>query len=196
MPAPVGMDGLLPRAALLLALLAGVLAGAAPVQAQSEVRVTRNGSLLTIHGGFYLPVRVGIAWGVLTDYNRFAEFVPDVTWSRVASVPGEPLLLDLRGENGVLFFRIAYRALLRVDEEAGSRIGFRSVGGNFIELSGEWRLTPEPGGVRIVYRARMIPEFWVPPLIGPAIVRHNVRTQLDGLAQEMLRRESPARPGS
>lgn len=196
MPAPVGMDCLLPRVALVLALLAGAPAGAAPIQAQPEVRVTRNGSLFIIQGGFHLPVRAGIAWGVLTDYNRFAEFVPNMTWSRVASAPGEPLLLDLKGENGVLFFRIAYHALLRVDEEAGSRISFRSVGGNFRELSGEWRLTPEPGGVRIVYWARMIPEFWVPPLIGPAIIRYNVRTQLDGLAQEMLRRESPARPGS
>lgn len=189
------MDSGLPRT-LVLMLLAGVLIEATPVQARAEIRVTRDGSILYIEGGFSLPVRVGTAWGVLTDYNRFAEFVPNMTWSRVASAPGEPLLLDLKGENQVLFFRIAYQALLRVEEEAASRIRFRSAGGNFRELAGEWRLTPEPGGTRVVYQARMIPEFWVPPLIGPAIVRRNVRLQLDGVAKEMLRRESLLKPGS
>ena len=40
----------------------------------------------------------------------------------------------------------------------------------------EWVLTPENGGTRIEYRLAMEPGFWVPPVIGPMVIRRKLRS--------------------
>lgn len=42
----------------------------------------------------------------------------------------------------------------------------------------EWRIEPLPENrTRIAWRLRMEPDFWVPPLIGPALVRSGLREE-------------------
>ncbi len=162
--------------------------------AADELEVSREGGTIFIRGEFDLPVPLRAVWATLTDYTRFADFVPDVTYSRwVAGSAGERRL-DLRGENRVLFFRAEYRALLALQEDPEERIRFKAVSGNFKALEGEWRLSPNGAGTRIAYYARLVPDFWVPPLVGPLLIRYNVRRQLEGMVREMERRGGPVPP--
>jgi hypothetical protein len=50
------------------------------------------------------------------------------------------------------------------------------------------QLEPEAGGTRLQYHAEVQPEFWMPPLIGPAIVRHETAEQFSAIIDEMIRR--------
>lgn len=46
-----------------------------------------------------------------------------------------------------------------------------------------WKLDPVPGGTRLRWQMRMEPEFWVPPLIGPIMLRHALRAEGEATAQ-------------
>ncbi|MBI2312380.1 MAG: SRPBCC family protein [Betaproteobacteria bacterium] len=129
-----------------------------------------------------------LAWDVLTDYNRLAEFVPGLSASRIASAPGEPLLLEQKGEAGFLVFRFPVEVVLRVEERPHDRLRFILVRGNMKAMRGEWRVEKAGAGTRVSYDAELTPGFWVPPLIGPHIIRRNVKNQLEGVAREMLKR--------
>ncbi|WP_333839833.1 SRPBCC family protein [Pelomicrobium sp.] len=166
--------------------------------AADELQVSRDGETISIRGQLDLPVPPQIAWATLTDYARFVDFVPDITYSRLLpDSVHDTRRLELRGENRVVFFRAEYRAVLALQEQVGERIRFRAVSGNFRELEGEWHLSSNGAGTRIAYYARLVPDFWVPPLIGPLLIRYNVRRQLEGMVREMERRAGAGsrRPG-
>jgi hypothetical protein len=60
--------------------------------------------------------------------------------------------------------------------------------GSFDRMEGEWRVEGDTARCRIDYRADIEPGFWVPPLMGPLIMRSQVARQIEGLEAEIARR--------
>ena len=58
------------------------------------------------------------------------------------------------------------------------------------------RLPADANGVRIDYLADIEPGVWVPPRIGPALLRSAVRRQLEGIEREITRRTRVLEAGS
>lgn len=169
-----------------LALLALLLA--APARAELQVSVER------IEGGaFRVAVDASVAapapvlWGTMTDYEKLPRFVPDLRRSRVASAPGEPVVLEQEGV-ARLFFRFTIRVRLAIETEEGRIIRFRRVGGNLAEMSGAYRLVPDGDATRLSYEARLRPAFWVPSWIGTGAIKRLVTRQIVGLIGEAERR--------
>ncbi len=129
-----------------------------------------------------------LAWEVLTDYNRLADSAPGLSASRIVSAAGEPLLLEQKGEAGFRVFCFPIEVVLRVEERPHEWLRFSLVRGNMKAMRGEWRIEKAENGTRVTYEAELTPGFWVPPVIGPRIIRRNVRKQLEGLGREMLKR--------
>lgn len=167
----------------LLALLAG--AGAP----EPVVKVERDASVFRIEAQMSVNVDPATAWDVLTDYNHLAEFMPDMRESRIVSEPGEPVRVEQKAMTGFLVFRFPIEVVLEVEESPCSRVAFRSIKGNVKELRGEWRIAGDRSPVTILYATDLEPSFWVPPLVGPALVRADVEAQMVGLAGEMIRRK-------
>jgi len=44
------------------------------------------------------------------------------------------------------------------------------------------------------YNGRMVPDFYIPPLIGTLALRHNVEASFRALVEEMERRQAPPAP--
>ena len=133
-----------------------------------------------------------VAWQVLTDYNNLASFVPGMRSSRLVSAPGEPLLLEQKGESGLLLFRVPIEVVSRVEEAPLNTIRFQSIGGNLTNQRGEWALERHDHATRVSYLANITPGFPLPPLIGPAIVSRDVGIMVESVAREMLRRADAA----
>jgi ribosome-associated toxin RatA of RatAB toxin-antitoxin module len=125
------------------------------------------------------------AWAVLTDFNRLAEFVPDMRSSRVISADDQPIRIEQRGVAHALLFEREVSVTLAVTVSPMQNIRFRSIDGNLRTLSGEWRLRPQGGGCRLEYSAISDPGFWTPPFIGSALVRSQVREQIQGVVTEI-----------
>lgn len=175
-------------------LLAAAIAMPLNASVKQNVRVEREQGVYTVSAEVPVAVDASTAWRVLTDYNRLADFVPDMKVSHVVSAAGAPVLLEQRGNFGVLIFRTKIQVILRIDETPQERINFRAVSGNVKRMQGEWRVRQDGPILWLSYHAEIEPDTWAPPLIGRAVLRASVEKQIAGVVQEMRTRFAESRP--
>lgn len=184
---------------LLLGLALGFVA-VQPMPAQSQESlpdissdVLQDGDFVSVTATAELAVPQALAFQVLTDYERYPEFIPDIEYSKVLLRQGTGLVLEQRGTMKFLFFSQPIDVRLAVVETAPNRVISRSLGGNLRGFSGRYELQPVAGGVRITYSSRFIPAFVLPELLGTFIVRNVFVKAFEATLREMLRRHP--RPG-
>jgi ribosome-associated toxin RatA of RatAB toxin-antitoxin module len=169
----------------LLLLLAGAgHAGTAEVRLEAR----REGEAVVVQASAELRAHPEVVWEVLTGYDRYAEFVPDLTSSRTLSRNGLSAVIEQHGVAGIFFYRFPMQVTLAITEEPLRMVRCQSIAGNFRELSGVYRLESGTQGVRFLYDARLVPDFRLPPLIGLPAVRASVERQFRALVQEIERR--------
>lgn len=115
---------------------------------------------------------------VLTDYDRFDEFTSAFVETRNVEPDehGRPRFFT-RMEGCVLLFcksmrRHGYLLLSPLHEIVA--IAYPE-GSDFNFSRERWRLEPEGEGTLMIYEFEMEPAFWVPPVIGPFIIKRTLR---------------------
>lgn len=179
------------RLGTMAAVIASLCLPLQAVFADARVRVEANEAVISVHAEIDTRVDRDLAWGVLTDYNRWSEYIPDLQVSRVISPPGGPIRLEQRGSIPWLpNFPLVMIAL--VEELPPRMIRFQRIAGNIRALVGEWQILGK-SPVRLVYRATVIPGFPMPPEVSSEIFRHDAKVRIEALAREMERRASAGR---
>jgi len=168
----------------------------APAQAaEATVKVTRDGDVLRVEASAEFTGSVARTWQVLTDYNRLAAFVPDLKVSRLISRNRNQVLVEQKGEARLLFFSYPMDVRLAITEHPFERVVSQSVGGNFREMRGTYTLAARAGRVLLRYSGHMVPDFYVPPLIGTLALRRNVESTFRALVDEIERQHAgPQKP--
>ena len=69
----------------------------------------------------------------------------------------------------------------------------RMVSGSMKKIQSTTRLIADASGTRVVYHLESIPDVWIPPLIGRALVAYETRGRFRELVDEILRRKAAAR---
>jgi carbon monoxide dehydrogenase subunit G len=153
-----------------------------------ETRVERDGSALQVRSTIEASAPALTCYATLADLDHLAEFVPGLKSSRVVSPPDSPIELHQVGEARAGPFGVTLDVTLAVRLEPPHRIEFRRVAGNLAQMQGSWAVSGDDQGCRIEYRATMQPDFWVPPLLGPMLMRREVDAQMAGVLAEISRR--------
>jgi len=100
----------------------------------------------------------------------------------------------------VFMFKQRIQVLLEIEEEPGTRIGFRDVlGKDFRSYVGEWRLAADSLGTRVVYEIEAQPKGAVARALCRGPLRNAARGLLTEVRVEMIRRAdiaAAARPDS
>jgi carbon monoxide dehydrogenase subunit G len=176
-------------------VLTGTLAAQSAVAAeQIRFETDNEGELITITASADMQVAPGTVWAVISDYDRLAEFIPDMRSSRVIRRDGDQVLIEQTGEFGFLFFRRPVEVRLAVAESPPRRIVAHAVGGNLQSLEGRYAIESLPGGeVRLSYSGRLVPGFQVPRFVSRMAVRSTMARQFQALVQEIVRRDLSAR---
>ena len=156
--------------------------------AEPAINIERDGDTIQILAKLKVDAHHHIAWQVLTDYNNLARFVPGMQVSRIISKPGEPILLKQIGQSGFLMFTFPVEVVTQITEIQLESIRFLAVSGNLKSQSGEWRIKQEADRTLVIYQSSIVPGFWVPPLVGPAVISQDVSGKIIGIAEEMQRR--------
>lgn len=154
-----------------LLLATAAAPGAAAFELHS-VEASRDGEayLLQIEASF--QASPGQLLQVLTDYDQIHELHHRMVESRSLGAVG-PSTEEVftRFEGCVLMF---CRALSRVEQIRldGNTLHARDVPrrGSFSEGETVWRFSPEAGGARLHYQARVVPAFDVTPVVGPIML--------------------------
>ncbi|HKU71003.1 MAG TPA: SRPBCC family protein [Burkholderiales bacterium] len=177
----------MPMARIFPLALIALVASAPATCADIAVNVTRSGDAFQIEASAEFAGTVAPTWKVLTDYDRLAEFVPDMETSRVVSRNGNEAVVEQKGEARVLFFSFPIDLRLAVAERPYERVVSRAVAGNFREMRGTYLLETGQGRILLRYTGRMVPDFFVPPLIGTLALKHNVEASFRALVNEIER---------
>jgi ribosome-associated toxin RatA of RatAB toxin-antitoxin module len=147
-----------------------------------------EGEFVAVSATADLPVEAATVWSVLTDYDRFAEFIPDMVSSRIVSRSRDGLVVEQRGEFGFLFFRQPVHLVLDVVLDSPRRMHSRSIAGDLRDMTSSFQISETPQALRLSYEARFLPAISLPPFIGLAIVRHQMEKQFAAMVREILRR--------
>lgn len=167
---------------------------AAELQLRARARVDRSLIRGDIDIAAYVdvPADVATAWAVLTDYNRLADFVPDMQVSRVVSKPDEATHVYQRGEKSWLLLGQPLELLFRMDETPLTRIRFRLISGNIDKMHGEWQIIKRGNSARIAYRAHMEPGLL--SLRAPGdhlLIESDIENMMNAIGREILKRRTP-----
>jgi carbon monoxide dehydrogenase subunit G len=162
--------------------------GVQPVQ-DRDVHVERAGDHFTVDMIAHAPVDQERGWAVLTDFEHMADFVPNLHSSEVLERNGTVVKVRQAGRARYGVFSADFNFVREFVLTPRQEIRAHSTGGNIKRMDSVMRLEPEPGGIRLQYHAEVQPNFWLPPMIGPALVQHETAEQFSAMIHEMLRRK-------
>jgi ribosome-associated toxin RatA of RatAB toxin-antitoxin module len=179
----------------LIALFALTLAAALAQQAVAATinfDAERLGGAIEIKASAVLKADAATAWCVLTDYGRYADFIPDLRASRVLARRGATVTVEESGDATLGLLRMSLDVTFEITELAPNSLRSRAVAGSLRSLASSYELTPVATGVRLDYRGRVEPGF---ELLGPIeqlATERNIARQFRALADEIERRSTEA----
>ena len=179
---------------LLLGAACAHLSGAAGAAPGAQVEVTLNSG----DDGMVLDVTCLVAaspaevWAVVTDFEHAAGFISNLERSSVLERSADRMLVSQKGRMGFGPFSVSVETVTEVRLTHLEGMRSRLIRGSMKRHESTTRLIPENGGTRIVYHAVSVPDVWIPPVIGPAIIRYEAQTRFEQLLQEILRRKGRA----
>jgi ribosome-associated toxin RatA of RatAB toxin-antitoxin module len=147
-----------------------------------------SGDAIDLAGRADVPADLDTVWRVLTDYDRYPRFIPDLASSRTVSRDGGNAVIEQRGEARWLLFRQPLEVTFAVSETAPSLVRSRATSASFRELESRYELLPLPGGgVRLEYSGRFVPAAGTLAWMDLVAARTNLRRQFEALVREMSR---------
>lgn len=158
------------------------------------MRAVREGSLVRLEAVVQFAASPAVVWSVLTDYEGQGRFVPGIAHSEVLSRDSTGSVVRQQGSARVLFFRVHFDVVYATVEQPPTALTARRVRGSVRRMQSTYRLKPEGAGTRLEYVGEVEVGGWLPPLIGPSIVRRQVERQLEAIAAEIDRRARERRP--
>lgn len=119
-------------------------------------------------------------WRILTGYDRMEEFVPDLISCRVLSRNGNEVIIEQFGNARFLFMSRSIHLIVRATEQPMSSIDIALISGDMKHYESRWELVPVPetGGTRVVYSGRIMPNFYVPGILGTNIIRGDIEKMM------------------
>jgi ribosome-associated toxin RatA of RatAB toxin-antitoxin module len=180
-------------AGIALIVVAGVVPAAA---ATIIVSAQRDGEFIAIHARAELDADAATAWRVLTDYNRYPEFIPDLRMSRVVSRKGATVTVEQSGDATVWLFRMPLEVTFEISETPQSALSSRAIAGSMRALESRYTLVPGPSGVNLEYAGRVAPGYELFGRIEQYAVRQNVARQFQALVDEIERYAAAGRAHS
>ena len=132
-------------------------------------------------------------WRILTGYDRMAEFVPDMESSKVLSRNGGEVIIEQFGVARFLFMSRTIHLIVRAVEQPMSSIDISLISGDMKHYESRWELVPVPetGGTKIIYHGKLLPNFYVPSLLGSKMVRSDIERMMNAVLARLDRRDAP-----
>lgn len=162
--------------------MTGVLLAAA-IAAVPVVEIASDRGLYSVRVDATVAVPRPVVWSLLTDYARLGRLNPAIRESREVARDGSAVTVDtltfacygpfcrtLSHRQVVTEFPQTRIVAVTVDEHSDFRDG-RAV----------WRLADHGDGTRLQYEMTIRPAVFVPPLVGPRIVRRAMAREVGAL---------------
>ncbi|KQV79108.1 cyclase/dehydrase [Massilia sp. Root351] len=160
----------------------------------SVSRVTQDAlHLYEVDASGVVQAPLATVWKTLTTYERMNEFVPDMASCRVLSRNGNEVIIEQFGTARFLFMSKSIHLVVRATETPMQSIDIALISGDMKHYESRWELFPLPeGGTRVVYTGRLVPNFYVPGLLGTNIIRGDIERMMGAVLARIDRPDSTA----
>jgi len=105
-----------------------------------------SGNLQNVTAGIIIDAPVNEVWQIVTDYNRYHEFLPQTKRVRILKQSGDTAEVEYNLKLAVSVVGIGIDYILRHTHQKPDRIHFELVSGDLAEVRGGWELIPTAGG--------------------------------------------------
>lgn len=159
-----------------------------------SLKVSRDGDRYEVRADVFLDAPLPQVYGVLTDYNHLTRISSAIRRSHVVKrIDAQTYIVFIESRACVLFFCHNIREMQRVIELTPRRIIASAIPqeSNVKMASDSWHLKNDSNGTRMRWKMTLVPNFWIPPVIGPVFVEGEMRAEGQYTAEgvEKLARE-------
>jgi hypothetical protein len=175
---------------LLRVALGLTLAAAQPAAATVTVNVERDADSIGVGAIAVMRADADTAWRVLTDYDRYVEFIPELRLRRVVARRGATVTVEQSGFAAMWMLRIPVHITFEINEIPPHRLHSRAVAGSLPTLTSCYALTPFALGIRLDYVGRLASNFGFLGSIERTAVEQNIARQFQALADEIERKSA------
>ena len=158
-----------------LILLAPAAAGAAEMR---TLHVEHEGKRYVMQSEAVFDVGLEVLYEVFLDYELSPQFSSWIVEARNVEREDGQRGYFIRNRGCLMFLcqttvregRVEYVPFERLDAIADPAL-------SDFEISNErWSFREEDGATIVTYRLEMVPKFWVPPVIGPWVIKRKLRS--------------------
>jgi hypothetical protein len=160
-----------------------------------NIEVSEHHGRYTVSFEALVNVPVDRALHLMLTPDLWPQLTPIITDAKVlARDTSGPRRVQVTFHDCVLIFCKTLRKTEDVTIGSDGRIESLAIPAesDFSYASEDWQIVAEDGGTRIRYRSEMVPGFFVPPLIGPYILKSRMRAQLIQTATNLEKLSRPA----
>jgi hypothetical protein len=165
----------------MVALVTGfALAPAAQGSDVDQINVSYTDGEYRVTVDTLLNASPDVVFDILTDYDSWPHLSSLIVESQVEESTGPANhRVRTRSRGCVLAFCKTIDQVQHVSTSGGWHIEAEVLPYQGDLRSGWARteLIPEGGATRFRYEMSLVPDFWIPPIIGPAIIRHKLREE-------------------
>lgn len=154
-----------------------------------DLSVGQEGDAYRVRFEAVVDVPPDRVFALLTDYGRLDRLNPGIVVAeRVDAGSREPRVRTVL-EGCVLFFCRRMERVETVQSSNRRLITTRMVpeASDFRSGKTRWELAAVAEGTRVRFRARMVPDFWVPPVIGSWAIERDLRANMRTLVRRLER---------
>lgn len=127
-------------------------------------------------------------WQIMTDYERLPRVSKIITESRVLKQESANRhRVGVTLEACVMIFCKTVKRVVDIEARPQSEIVVTDdpAHSNFRYAVERWRVAAEGARTRLKYNAEVVPNFFIPPLIGPPVVKYFLRREIKITALEV-----------
>lgn len=159
-----------------------------------DIQVSHDGERYSLSADISIAAPPAQVYRVLTDYNHLTRISGAIVKSRlIKRIDAHTVLVYVETRACVAFFCRTLKQTQQVVELDPDDIVAQSLPqqSNVSMGSASWHLQADGSGTQLRWRNTVEPTFWIPPLIGTAMMEQALRTQVIASAKgiEKLARE-------
>jgi len=163
--------------ALSLVLVAILIVAPAHAATIRTIEVEHEDGIYRLESNAYLEASREEIFEVLTDYDRFGRISSTyIDYGFLEPAADGTPIIHTTMEGCVWFFCVTMRRVERMEVDAPGFIRTVTLPeqSDFKLSISEWTLEPETDGTSMTYTLTLEPDFWVPPLIGPWVLKQRL----------------------